>query len=147
MKPNRPLPKTVLWCIASATASALLVLGVQTQRAAANAAPQSDVLFSHALEDIQDREITLTSLTYPPGAGAPAHRHPAHTVVYVVSGHVESSVDDQAPITYGPGEVWYESPMQVHATFRNPSDTEPFTAIAFMLRDNTKPPTLLGTGK
>ena len=146
MKPKFRIPNTVLWSAATAAVSALLVIGLQTQRAAANASPKSEVLFTHALEDIQDREITLVNLEYPPGAAAPQHRHPAHTIVYVVSGHVESSVDDQDPIIYGPGDVWYESPMQLHATFRNPSESEPFQAIAFMLRDSTKPLTLLGSG-
>jgi len=36
---------------------------------------------------------------------------------------------------YGPGEVWYESHMQLHRVFRDPSSTEPFTVIVFAVRD------------
>ncbi len=144
MKRNIPVPKTLRWSLASALASALLVIGLQAAWAAASGPPKIEVLFELDLEDIDGKTITLTNLEYPPGAGTPAHHHPAHTVVYVVSGHVESSVDDAEPIVYGPGDVWYESPMQLHATFRNPSDTEPFKAIAFMIRDTSKPATLLG---
>jgi quercetin dioxygenase-like cupin family protein len=65
-----------------------------------------------------------------------AHRHPAYIMAYVVSGHVESAVDDEKPVVYGPGDVWYESHMQLHhRTFRNPSSTEPFTVIVFSVRD------------
>ncbi len=146
MKRDIAIPKTPLWSLASAVASALFVIGVQTAWAAASGPPKMEVLFNLDLEDIDGRTITLTNLEYPPGAASPAHRHPAHTIVYVVSGQVESSVDDGEPVVYGPGEVWYESPMQLHATFRNPSDTEPFKAIAFMVRDTSKPATLLGHG-
>ncbi len=146
MKPNIAISTTLLWSLGSAVASALLVIGVQTAWAAASGPPKIEVLFNLDLEDIDGRTITLTNLEYPPGAASPAHRHPAHTIVYVVSGQVESSVDDGEPVVYGPGDVWYESPMQLHATFRNPSDTEPFKAIAFMVRDTSKPATLLGHG-
>jgi quercetin dioxygenase-like cupin family protein len=64
-------------------------------------------------------------------------------MVYVISGQVESSVDDGAPVVYDPGESFYESPMQLHATFRNPSDTKPFKAIAVMVRDTSKPVTMM----
>ena len=147
MKPDIAIPKTLLWSLGSAVASALLVIGVQTAWAAASGPPKMEVLFSQDLEDIDGRTLSLLNLEYPPGAASPAHRHPAHTVVYVVSGQVESSLDDGEPIVYGPGEVWYESPMQLHATFRNPSDTEPFKAIAFMVRDTSKPTTILDHGR
>lgn len=146
MKRAIVIPKTLLWSLGSAVASALLVIGVQTAWATAAGPPKMEVLFSHDLEDINGRTLSLINLEYPPGAESPAHRHPAHTIVYVVSGQVESSLDDGEPIVYGPGEVWYESPMQLHATFRNPSDTEPFKAIAFMVRDTNKPITILDPG-
>ena len=146
MKRDIAIPQTLLWSLGSAIASALVVIGLQTAWAAASDPPKIEVLFNLDLEDIDGRTLSLTSLEYPPGAASPAHRHPAHTIVYVVSGQVESSVDDGDPIVYGPGEVWYESPMQLHATFRNPSDTEPFKAIAFMVRDTSKPTTILDLG-
>ena len=143
MKRDVHVSKMVLCAAGSAFASALVVIGAQTVWAAASGPPKMEVLFSQGLEDIEGRSLSLISLEYPPGAETAAHRHPAHTVVYVVSGQVESSVDDGEPIVYGPGEVWYESPMQLHATFRNPSDTEPFKAIAFMVRDTSKPITIM----
>jgi quercetin dioxygenase-like cupin family protein len=140
---EKPVRNTVLWSLASAVASALIVMGMQTMWVAAGDAPRLEVLLSQKLSDIEGREMTLIELEYPPGAGTAAHRHPAHTVVYVVSGQVESSVDDGAPIVYGPDQSWYESPMQLHATFRNPSDSKPFKAIAVMVRDTSKPITIM----
>jgi quercetin dioxygenase-like cupin family protein len=59
--------------------------------------------------------------------------------VYVVSGQVESALDDEPPVVYGPGEAWFESHRQLHRVFRNPSNTEPFTVIVFALRDADHP--------
>lgn len=143
MKPGAAVRNTVLWSLASAVASALIVIAVQTMWAAAGDAPRAEVLLSQKLSDIEGEELLLIELEYPPGAATKPHRHPSHTVVYVISGQVESSVDDAAPIVYGPGESFYESRMQLHATFRNPSNTRPFKAIAVMVRDTSKPVTIM----
>ena len=92
-------------------------------------------LLSQALAELDGRVLTISQLVYAPGQSATPHRHPAHLAAYVVSGQVESALDDQPPVLYGPGEVWYEAPMQLHRTFRNPSATEPVTVIVFGLRD------------
>ena len=133
----------VLWSLASAVASALVVVGIQVAWSAGQESPKLEVLLSQELADMEERDMTLIYLEYPPGTGTDAHRHPAHTVVYVISGQVESSLDDSAPVIYGAGESWYESPMQLHATFRNPSDSEVFKGIAVMVRDTSKPITIM----
>lgn len=103
------------------------------------AQPSTEQLMIKTLTDLDGRQIALTKLVYPPGAGVMEHRHRAYIAAYVVSGHVESALDDEKPIVYGPGEVWYESHMQLHRTFRNPSTTEPFVVIVFALRDAAQP--------
>ena len=133
----------VLWSLASAVASALVVVGIQVAWSAGQESPKMDMLLSQELPDMEERDMSLIYLEYPPGTGTEAHRHPAHTVVYVISGQVESSLDDGAPVIYGAGESWYESPMQLHATFRNPSDSETFKGIAVMVRDTSKPITIM----
>ncbi len=134
---------TVLWSLASAMASALVVVGIQVAWSAGQESPKLEVLLGQELPDMEERDMTLIYLEYPPGTGTDAHRHPAHTVVYVISGQVESSLDDSEPVIYGAGESWYESPMQLHATFRNPSDSETFKGIAVMVRDTSKPITIM----
>ena len=143
IKRRKAIRNTVIWSLVSAVASALIVIGVQTMWAAAGDSPKVEVLLSQKLSDIEGQEMLLIELEYPPGVGTKPHRHPSHTVVYVISGQVESSVDDGTPIVYGPGESFYESRMQLHATFRNPSDTKPFKAIAVMVRDTSKPVTIM----
>ena len=140
MKRDKIVRTTVLWSLASAMASALVVVGIQVAYAAGQESPKMDMLLSQELPDMEERDMSLIYLEYPPGTGTEAHRHPAHTVVYVISGQVESSLDDGASVIYGAGESWYESPMQLHATFRNPSDSETFKVIAVMCeRDTSKP--------
>ncbi len=124
-------------------ASALVVVGIQVAWSAGQESPKLEVLLGQELPDMEERDMSLIYLEYPPGTGTDAHRHPAHTVVYVISGQVESSLDDSAPVIYGAGESWYESPMLLHATFRNPSDSETFKGIAVMVRDTSKPITIM----
>lgn len=133
MKRHGAIPKTILCSVVSAMVSALLVILVQNDWAAGAESPKLKSLFNQQLEDLDGRRLTMTSIEYPGGASMDAHSHPAHTLVYVVSGQVESSVDDEEPKVYGPGEAWYEAPRQLHATFRNASETEPYKIVAFML--------------
>ncbi len=139
MKRDKIVQTTVLCSLASALVSALVVVGIQAASAAGQESPTLDMLLSQELADMEERDMSVIYLEYPPGTGTGPHRHPAHTVVYVISGQVESSLDDSAPVIYGAGESWYESPMQLHATFRNPRDSETFKGIAVMVRDTTKP--------
>ena len=143
MERDTVVRSTVLWSLASAIASALIVVGIQVAWSAEQESPKLEVLLGQELPDMEERDMTLIYLEYPPGTGTDAHRHPAHTVVYVISGQVESSLDDSEPVIYGAGESWYESPMQLHATFRNPSDSETFKGIAVMVRDTSKPITIM----
>jgi quercetin dioxygenase-like cupin family protein len=98
-----------------------------------------EALLSQLLEDVDGRQLAVTRLVYQPGASAMPHRHPAYLAAYVVSGQIESALDDEEPVLYGPGDAWFESHMQLHRVFRNPSSTEPVTVIVFALRDADHP--------
>jgi len=118
-------------------ASSLLPVGLSTQTpesaASQKAAPPSaQELISKKLDELGGKHLAVSKLVYPPGASSMAHRHPAFIMAYVVSGHVESALDDEKSVVYGPND---ESHMQLHRTFRNPSSTEPFTVIVFSVRD------------
>ena len=98
-----------------------------------------EALLSQILKDVDGRQLAVTRLVYQPGASAMPHRHPAYLAAYVVSGRIESALDDEEPVLYGPGDAWFESHMQLHRVFRNPSTTEPVTVIVFALRDADHP--------
>src|SRR4051812_30295876 len=61
--------------------------------------------------------MEIYALPYAPGrtiAALPGHRHPGHVYVYVLEGHVVSSLDGAPATTYGPGQTWQERPGQLH---------------------------------
>jgi quercetin dioxygenase-like cupin family protein len=51
------------------------------------------------------------------------HRHDAHVVVYVLKGEVEMQVRGGKLQRLGPGQVFYESPEDLHTVGRNASKT------------------------
>lgn len=83
--------------------------------------------------DGQPAKATLLELEYPPGGDSGAHRHPGPVVVYVLSGAIESAIDDEPPKTYRAGDSFFEPAGVLHAVSRNASRTEPARFLAFML--------------
>jgi quercetin dioxygenase-like cupin family protein len=138
----KPTIRSSKWLRSSLVLVAVLAaIGYNARHAAGQrAAASSDGrLINETLDDLGGRQLTVTRITFPPGTNTEPHRHPSYLVAYVVSGHVESSVDDEEPVLYGPGDVWYEAHMQLHRTFRNPSATEPVTILLFRLNDPDRP--------
>ncbi|WP_225774657.1 cupin domain-containing protein [Pseudomonas sp. Marseille-Q5115] len=78
-------------------------------------------------------------VAFAPGAASRPHRHPGPVFVVVVSGAVESSLDDGPVHTYKAGDAWYEAPGQEHRVTRNPSKTEPAVLVAWLLSDGKAP--------
>lgn len=106
------------------------------------AALKMETIFSEQLPDIE-RVANVVKLDLPPGSSSPAHAHPAHVFVYVTKGRITSSLGNGEKITYKAGQIWYETPNITHATFMNPSSTEPAQAIAFFIIEKDTPPTTL----
>ena len=80
------------------------------QGVAVNSVFQTDVA------DVSNQEIVVLEVTYPPGNDSPVHRHNAHTIVYVLEGTVIMAVAGGEEQTLGPGEVFYESPDDIHGS-------------------------------
>lgn len=91
-------------------------------------------LFQANVPDVTDQEIVVLEVTYPPGNASSSHRHNAHTVVYVLEGAVTMQVKGAEPETLGPGEVFYETPEDIHSVSRNASETEPARILVFFLK-------------
>ncbi len=79
------------------------------------------------------REITLVEVTYAPGEGSPAHHHPHGVVAFVVSGAIESKVDEKPEHTFRAGEAWWEPTGAHHRVSRNASRTEPARLLAIYI--------------
>jgi len=52
-----------------------------------------------------------------------AHRHPGITIAYVLEGEILSKVGDEPEKTYTAGQMFLETPGQLHAVSRNASAT------------------------
>ena len=95
----------------------------------ANAVFQTDVA------DVTNQEILVLEVNYAAGTDSPVHRHNAHTVVYVLEGSVIMQVAGGDLQTLEPGDVFYETPADIHSVSRNASDTESAKILVFFLKE------------
>lgn len=116
--------------------------GVLAQTALSIAQTQSGrkTVFQHDLPDLtlKDWSVTVVEVSYGPGDVSPAHRHPGITIVYVLEGEVRSKVGDDPEKTYRAGEVFMETPNQLHAVSANASATRPAKLLVVFLTEKGK---------
>ena len=110
---------------------ALLLIAISATAGAQDAVKS---IFQTNVGNVTDQEILVLEVNYPPGNDSPVHRHNAHTIVYVLEGSVVMQVEGSEPQTLGPGEVFYETPEDVHTVSRNASDTEAAKILVFFLK-------------
>jgi quercetin dioxygenase-like cupin family protein len=94
--------------------------------------------FQHAIPNVHGKSLTAVIVDYPPGAASPVHRHAGSAFIYayVVSGEVESQVDDAPKRVYRAGESFFEEPGAVHRISRNASKTKPAKLLAVFIADS-----------
>jgi quercetin dioxygenase-like cupin family protein len=98
--------------------------------------------FQHALPNVPGKSLIAVVVDYPPGGASPSHTHAksAFIYAYVVTGAVESQVNDGPKRVYHAGESFYEDPGAHHVVSRNASTTEPAKLLAvFVVDTNDKP--------
>ena len=98
-------------------------------------------VFQHDLPDLTLKgwSVTAVEVSYEPGQSSPAHRHPGLTIAYVLEGEVRSKVGDQQERTYRAGEMFLETPDELHAVSANASSTRPAKLLALLLAEKGKP--------
>ncbi len=92
-------------------------------------------LMTKALAGIPGKEAMMVTVEYAPGAISSAHRHNAHTFVYVLEGSVVMAVNGGKEVTLGPGQTFYESPDDIHTVSRNASKTKPAKFLVIFVKD------------
>jgi quercetin dioxygenase-like cupin family protein len=107
--------------------------------APATHAQQVNTLLTKHLPEAPGKEIEVITVNYAPGAADVIHRHDAHAVVYVVDGEVEMQVRGGTLRRLGPGQVFYESPEDVHTVSRNASKTKPAKFVVFFIKNEGAP--------
>jgi quercetin dioxygenase-like cupin family protein len=117
----------------------LLSLGALAATADASsaqpAAPKARTVFEHDLPNVNlsGWSATAVQVTYGPGESSPPHRHPGITLAYVLDGSIRSKVGDDPEQTYNAGQMFVETPDQLHAVSRNASSSRPAKLLAILL--------------
>jgi quercetin dioxygenase-like cupin family protein len=98
-------------------------------------------IFQHDLPEVTLKgwSATAVEVTYQPGESSPPHRHPGITIAYVLEGEVRSKVGDQPEQTYTAGQMFLETPGELHAVSRNASETLPAKLLAVLLAEKGTP--------
>lgn len=99
-------------------------------------------LMTRELPDVPGKEGLIERVVLSPGEVVPPHRHNADVFAYVLEGSVITQLMGGKPRTVHAGEVFYESPTDVHVETRNASTTQPATLLVFFVKKTGAPPTV-----
>ena len=126
-------------------AGAVVAQVLVSQLAAQNSAAANTTVFEHDLPDLtmKNWSVHVSEINYKPGSVSAPHRHPGITIVYVLEGEIVSKVGDGAERTFGAGQIFMETPNELHGVARNASTTKPARFLAIQLQEKgvvlTKP--------
>ncbi|MGH9667922.1 MAG: cupin domain-containing protein [Bryobacteraceae bacterium] len=137
---NRIGRRAVLGSAGTALAQALLTSAPANAQTKAPAG-RAKVTFQHDLPNVNldGWSVTAVEVSYKPGESSGAHRHPGITIAYVLEGEIRSRVGDGSEQTYAVGQMFLETPNQLHAVSRNASTTKPAKLLAILLAPKGKP--------
>ncbi len=94
--------------------------------------------FAEAIPNIPGKSLVALVVDYPPGGTSVAHTHANSAFIYahVISGEIESKVNNGETRTYNAGESWSEPPAASHPISRNVSKTKPARLLAVFVVDS-----------
>jgi quercetin dioxygenase-like cupin family protein len=95
------------------------------------------------LPDVPGKEGLIERVVLSPGEIVPPHRHNADVFAYVLEGSMITQVKGGNAQTVHAGEVFYESPTDVHLESRNASTTQPATLLVFFVKKTGAPATVV----
>ncbi|PZM15724.1 cupin domain-containing protein [Rhizobium tubonense] len=95
-------------------------------------------MFNQVIPNIPGKSLVVVEVDYAPGAASPPHTHAksAFIYAYVISGEIESKVNDGETRIYKAGESWSEPPNASHSISRNASKTKPAKLLAVFVVDS-----------
>jgi quercetin dioxygenase-like cupin family protein len=96
--------------------------------------------FEKAIPNISGKTLSALVVDYAPGGASLPHDHAqsAFIFAYVLSGEIESKVNDGPTETFRAGESWYEPPGSAHLVSRNASKTKPARLLAVIVADGSE---------
>ena len=98
--------------------------------------------FAGEIPNIPGKSLIANEVNFAPGQAAPAHTHgpSAFIYAYVISGAIESKVNDGETRIYRAGESWSEAPGATHSVSRNASKAEAAKLLAIFVLDTNDNP-------
>ncbi|MEP7304352.1 MAG: cupin domain-containing protein [Acidobacteriota bacterium] len=109
-------------------------LDALAQAPAAPGTPPPPV-FRHDLPRVtmDDWEVTVSYVDYPPGRVSATHHHAGFVLAYVLEGAVVTKISEQGEEkTYTVGQMFYEQPGATHEVSKNASQTQPAKLLAMI---------------
>src|SRR5262249_30516050 len=101
--------------------------------------PKVTELMSKDLPEYPGKELLMIMVEHAPGGSSPAHRHNAHSMVYMLEGSAVMQLKGGKEVTLTPGQAFYEGPDDVHLVDRNASTTKPAKLVVVLLKDKGAP--------
>ncbi|ABR91709.1 Uncharacterized conserved protein [Janthinobacterium sp. Marseille] len=94
--------------------------------------------FEQTIPNLPGKSLIAVEVEYPPGTASLPHNHAksAFIYAYVVSGAIESKVNDGDVRVYRAGESWSEPPGANHSVSRNASKTKAAKLLAIFVVDS-----------
>src|ERR1700712_3487371 len=104
-------------------ACAAMAIAIATPVAADGVGQKVTPQFAQTISNIPGKSLVAVVVDYAPGGASPSHVHAKSAFIfgYVLSGEIESQVNDEPRRVYHAGESFYETPGSRHQVSRNAS--------------------------
>jgi quercetin dioxygenase-like cupin family protein len=122
-----------------AVSSALALSGLLAFGSANAQGGKPTTLMTKDLPDVPGKEGMMEIVDFAPGEVSQPHLHNADVFVYVLEGSIITQVKGASPQTVRAGDVFYESPTDIHSVTRNASDTLPAKILVFYVKKKGAP--------
>jgi quercetin dioxygenase-like cupin family protein len=118
-------------------AYAAIAIAMATPAAAHGTGETVTPHFSQTIPNIAGKSLVALVVDYTPSGASPSHIHAKSAFIfgYVLSGEIESQVNDEPKRVYRAGESFYETPGSRHPVSRNASKTRPARLLAVFVVD------------
>jgi len=87
---------------------------------------------------IENKDVTMMIVDFPPKSASPAHIHPGPTFGYILEGEVQSVFAGKT-YHYKKGDPFYEFANGEHTDVRNTDPLKPAKLLVFYIADKDKP--------
>jgi quercetin dioxygenase-like cupin family protein len=118
-------------------ASAAIAIATAAPASAHDVGDKVTPTFAQAIPNIPGKSLIAVVVDYSPGGASAPHTHAKSSFIYayVISGRIESKVNESILRVYKAGESWSEPPGASHPISRNASKTKPAKLLAVFVVD------------